>query len=86
MASAITKGSPELNLSSTGRAPTQWTFGCFPSRTVVKHVREEWSKYRLHIVVAPLTKFFDTLSKVYIRFNRTRMNDTGLHQFHNHFD
>ncbi|TMS39182.1 hypothetical protein L596_005750 [Steinernema carpocapsae] len=45
------------------------------TNSLVKHVREEMSKYRLYTVVGPLAKFFDTLSKVYIRFNKTRMND-----------
>lgn len=53
------------------------------TNSLVGFVRKEMDAYRLYAVVGPLTKFFDTLTNVYIRLNRKRVKgDNGLHEQH----
>ena len=42
------------------------------TNSLVAYVRKEMTLYHLYAVVTPLTRYFDTLTNVYIRFNRTR--------------
>lgn len=42
------------------------------TNSLVSFVRKEMSEYHLYSVVSPLTKYFDTLTNVYIRLNRPR--------------
>ncbi|CAI5449746.1 unnamed protein product [Caenorhabditis angaria] len=49
------------------------------TNSLVSFVRKEMDAYRLYAVVGPLTKFFDTLTNIYIRLNRKRIKgDLGL--------
>ncbi|VDM85371.1 unnamed protein product [Strongylus vulgaris] len=51
------------------------------TNSLVRFVRKEMSEYRLYAVVAPLTRFFDTLTNCYIRLNRKRIKgDFGAHE------
>ncbi|VDP10601.1 unnamed protein product [Heligmosomoides polygyrus] len=43
------------------------------TNSLVQFVRNEMAEYRLYAVVAPLTRFFDTLTNCYIRLNRKRI-------------
>lgn len=43
------------------------------TNSLLNFVRNEMGVYRLHAVVAPLTKYFDSLTNCYIRLNRKRM-------------
>lgn len=53
------------------------------TNSLVAFVRKEMDSYRLYAVVGPLTKFFDTLTNIYIRLNRKRVKgDNGLHEQH----
>uniref|UniRef100_A0A8R1E1M7 Anticodon_1 domain-containing protein n=1 Tax=Caenorhabditis japonica TaxID=281687 RepID=A0A8R1E1M7_CAEJA len=50
------------------------------TNSLVAFVRKEMDSYKLYAVVGPLTKFFDTLTNIYIRLNRKRVKgDSGLH-------
>uniref|UniRef100_A0AC35UBK5 Isoleucine--tRNA ligase n=1 Tax=Rhabditophanes sp. KR3021 TaxID=114890 RepID=A0AC35UBK5_9BILA len=42
------------------------------TNSLVAFVRKEMSEYHLYAVVGPLTKYFDTLTNMYIRLNRKR--------------
>ncbi|KAI6229136.1 Isoleucyl-tRNA synthetase [Aphelenchoides fujianensis] len=42
------------------------------TNSLVAYVRKEMADYHLYAVVAPLTRYFETLTNVYIRFNRNR--------------
>ncbi|KAI6231146.1 Isoleucyl-tRNA synthetase [Aphelenchoides besseyi] len=42
------------------------------TNSLVDYVRKEMADYHLYAVVTPLTRYFDTLTNVYIRFNRNR--------------
>ncbi|CAD5218660.1 unnamed protein product [Bursaphelenchus okinawaensis] len=42
------------------------------TNSLVQYVRKEMELYHLYTVVTPLTKYFDTLTNIYIRLNRSR--------------
>lgn len=43
------------------------------SRSLVAFVRREMGAYRLYTVVPYLVRFIDSLTNVYVRYNRTRL-------------
>jgi isoleucyl-tRNA synthetase len=43
------------------------------TNSLIKYVRSEMKQYHLYSVVGPLTRYFETLTNVYIRLNRNRM-------------
>jgi len=52
-------------------------------QTLVKNVREEMGKYYLYTVIPHLLKFVDSLSKWYLRFNKSRLKgDSGVEDCH----
>lgn len=42
------------------------------TNSLIQYVRTEMDQYHLYSVVNPLTKYFDTLTNIYIRLNRNR--------------
>ncbi|CAD6191906.1 unnamed protein product [Caenorhabditis auriculariae] len=49
------------------------------TNSLVGFVRKEMNAYRLYAVVSPLTRYFDTLTNIYIRLNRKRIKgDSGV--------
>ena len=43
------------------------------ARSLTSYVRKEMDAYRLYTVVPYLVKFIDSLTNIYIRFNRRRL-------------
>lgn len=54
------------------------------TNSLVAFVRKEMDAYRLYAVVGPLTKFFDTLTNIYIRLNRRRVKGDSGQDDQNH--
>lgn len=47
------------------------------TNSLIKFVRKEMDKYRLYSVVTPLTRYFETLTNSYVRFNRNRFKSNN---------
>eukprot|EP00887_Chlorella_sp_A99_P005236 scaffold1.g5236.t1 len=64
-----------LDLAAATNVLDRWIGAA--SRSLVTFVREEMEAYRLYTVVPYLVKFVDSLTNIYVRYNRKRLKGRG---------
>eukprot|EP00455_Lapot_gusevi_P000504 TRINITY_DN1022_c0_g1_i5.p1 TRINITY_DN1022_c0_g1~~TRINITY_DN1022_c0_g1_i5.p1 ORF type:complete len:1103 (-),score=421.81 TRINITY_DN1022_c0_g1_i5:126-3374(-) len=68
--------------TKTDNVMDKWIISSLQS--LIAFVRAEMGQYRLYTVIPELVKFVDSLSKWYVRFNKSRMKgDEGIEQCYN---
>lgn len=64
-----------VDLSKASNVLDRWISAA--SRSLTAFVRQEMEAYRLYTVVPYLVKFIDSLTNIYVRYNRKRLKVCG---------
>lgn len=65
----------QVDLSSATNVLDRWIGAA--TRSLTSFVREEMGAYRLYTVVPFLVQFIESLTNIYVRYNRTRLKGRG---------